>query len=101
MATGQVTSVSGAGRARLYGHVNPRPVGGPKHSPPHTLNPKIYPKLKQIATPNILCKKIQVPGHNGSVMSDVRVTSCSADIDQKIGVYGSRRHGRSFEATTL
>ena len=34
-------------------------------------------------------------------MSDVRVTSCSADFDQKIRVHRNRRHGCSFKAVVF
>ena len=43
-----------------------------------------------------IVSKSQVEGHNGSAVSDARMTSCFVDFDQRLRVYGKRCHGRSF-----
>ena len=43
-----------------------------------------------------IVSKSQVEGHNGSAVSDPRMTSCFVDFDQRLRVYGKRCHGRSF-----
>ena len=43
-----------------------------------------------------IVSKSQVGGHNGSAVSDARMTSYFVDFDQRLRVYGKRCHGRSF-----
>ena len=37
-----------------------------------------------------IVSKSQVEGHNGSAVSDARMTSCFVDFDQRLRVYGKR-----------
>ena len=73
-------------------HFDPRPVGRAETAAPSYF---LSPKPEQIMTRNLphlpgqqfytFCEKnrSQLPGHNRSAVSDVRVMSCSADFDKK------------------